>query len=439
MTRHRHPPMELKPRFFKTHAFRVFLSFVLFGSLLTLGYGLAVSHQMRRIHSKMENFRVQEEIKNYLDNYARQKAPFLTRSLFINIYDDIEDVPPNVRDLLRGLPDGTYFSNGSDGLGGPAFHRYLIRSLPEQEKKLYFIVDDGGFEARFGLHEQIDRVFRYGFFVAAALSIIVGFANAHLLIHPLFRLIERTSRSRPEDLPVGFAEEYAHDEVGALARAMDSTNKRIRAFIEREQQFTRDASHELRTPVTVIKGAVELMDQLTENDKKNIRRPLKRIERSVSEMEALIENLLLKAREETAMGAESFAARPLVEQAIQESSYLVEGKGVILSFQCTGDPALDVSGPDFKMAVSNLIRNACTYTREGTVTARLEPAWFEVEDTGPGIDPTIIDQITDPFVKCEASQGHGIGLSIVKRVCDQAGWDLAISSRAGGTRIRITF
>ncbi|VFQ43596.1 sensor histidine kinase [Desulfoluna butyratoxydans] len=439
MMRPQRPPREHKPRFFKTHAFRVFLSFVLFGSLLTLGYGLAVSHQMRQIHNKMENFRVQEEIKNYLDNYDEDKAPILTRSLFINIYDEIEDIPPNFRDLLRGLPDGTYFSSRPDGIGGPAFHRYLIRSLPGQEKKLYFIIDDGGFEARFGLHDQIDRVFRYGFFVAAALSIIVGLANAHLLIHPMARLLERVSRSRPEDLPVGFSEEYSHDEVGALARAMDSTNKRIRAFIEREQQFTRDASHELRTPVTVIKGAVELMEQLTEKDKKNIQRPLNRIQRSVSEMETLIESLLLKAREETAMGTASFSADTLVKDAMQESGYLVEGKGVILSFECTGNPSLDVSGPDFKMAVSNLIRNACTYTRVGTVTVRLEPLWFEVEDTGPGIDPTVIDQITDPFVKCEASQGHGIGLSIVKRVCDQAGWDLAISSRAHGTRVRITF
>ena len=431
--------MELKPRFFKTHAFRVFLSFVLFGSLLTLGYGMAVSHQMRRIHKKMENFRVQEEIKNYLSNYDEGKAPFLTRSLFINIYDEIEDIPPNFRDLLRGLPDGTYFSSRPDGIGGPAFHRYLIRSLPGQEKKLYFIIDDGGFEARFGLHDQIDRVFRYGFFVAAALSIIVGLANAQLLIHPMARLLERVSRSRPEDLPVGFSTEYAHDEVGALARAMDSTNKRIRAFIEREQQFTRDASHELRTPVTVIKGAVELMEQLPEHDKTSIQRPLKRIDRSVSEMETLIESLLMKAREETAMGAASFAADTLVEEAIQESSYLVEGKGVILSFECTGNPALAVSGPDFKMAVSNLIRNACTYTRAGTVLVRLSTTRFEVEDTGPGIDATIIHQVTDPFVRGKSSQGHGIGLSIVKRVCDQAGWNLSVSSGANGARIRITF
>ncbi|WP_300667025.1 HAMP domain-containing sensor histidine kinase [Desulfoluna sp.] len=439
MTPGQGPPMEFKPPFFKTHAFRVFISFVLFGSLLTLGYGWAVSDQMRRMHNKMEDFRVKEEVKNYLDTYARQEEPLLTRSLFLNIYDDINEVPTDFRVAIQSLPDGNYFSSGSEGIGGPKLYRYLIRSLPDKNKTLYFIMDDGGFQERFGLREKVSRVFLYGFFLATVLSFIAGLANAHLLIHPMSRLLEQVSRSRPDDLPVGFAKDYAHDEVGSLARALDQTNKRIRTFIEREQQFTRDASHELRTPVTVIKGAVELLNQLPEQDMQKIQRPLKRIERSVTEMEHLIESLLQKAREENAPGNASCVARPLVEQAIQESRYLVEGKAITLAFECTGTPALTMSGSDFKMAVSNLIRNACAYTHSGTVIIRLSETFIEVEDTGPGIDPAIIDQITDPFVKGTSSQGHGIGLSIVKRVCDQSNGHLAITSQSSGTRIRITF
>lgn len=439
MTPAQRPLGEFKPPVLKTHAFRLFVSFVLFGTLLSLGYGLAVAIQLHRIHGKMEAFRVTEEIKNYLDKYDQQQAPVLTQSLLINIYDDIEETPPHFRSVLRGLPDGSYYSSGHKGIGGPKMHRYIIRSLPGRGKKLYFIIDDGGFEKRFGLHEQVAHVFRYGFLVAVGLSIVAGLANAHLLIHPMTRLLTQVSRSKPEDLPVGFSGAYTHDEVGSLARALDRTNQRIRAFIEREQQFTRDASHELRTPVTVIKGAVELMGQLPGGDTPHIRRPLGRIERAVAEMEHLIESLLQKARGETAVGTASDAIRPLVEQALEENSYLVEGKEVALSLECTGTPAFDLPGIDFKMAVSNLIRNACTCTREGAVTVRLTEAFIEVEDTGPGIDPAVIDRITDPFVKGKSSQGHGIGLAIVKRVCDHHGWHLSILPQRRGLRVRITF
>lgn len=433
------PASEFRPPFFKTHAFRIFLSFVLFGSLLTLGYGWAVSNQMFRIHKKMEAFRVNEEIHTYLDYYAQHNEPLLTRTVFLNTYDDIEEVPTVFQRVLRALPDGSYRSSGQEGIGGPKFHRYIIRTIPERNRRLYLIFDDGGFQKRFELKEKVSIVFLYGFFLAAGLSVMVGLANARLLIHPMSRLLEQVSRSKPENLPVGFSDEFSHDEVGSLARALDQSNKRIRTFIEREKQFTRDASHELRTPVTVIKGAVELMGQLADEDKKSIQRPLKRIERSVSEMEHLIESLLQKAREETDTGNHLLKARPLVEQAVSESSYLVERKGIHLSFECTGTPAFTMSGPDFKMAVSNLIRNACAYTHSGTVIIRLSEAFIEVEDTGPGIDPAIIDQITDPYVKGESSQGHGIGLAIVKRVCDQSDWLLAIHSKNTGTRIRITF
>ncbi|MCG8471734.1 MAG: HAMP domain-containing histidine kinase, partial [Desulfobacterales bacterium] len=244
---------------------------------------------------------------------------------------------------------------------------------------------------------------------------------------------------KPQSLPVHFAQEYGHDEVGVLARALDESNQRIRDFIEREKQFTRDASHELRTPVTVMKGAMELIHQLPEERRKPLERPLGRIERATTEMEHLIENLLQRAKAKKEGCRSSFDATDLVRRIVQESRYLVEGKEVTLAFESKGEPVLRVPETEFKMAVSNLIRNACHYTFSGSITVRLTQNRFEVEDTGPGISHDILHQITEPFVKGERSKGHGIGLAIVKRICEESGWRLLIESANPGTLARILF
>jgi len=424
--------------FYRTHSFRIFVTFVLFGATLSLGFGWAVIDQMERIRKKMDLFKIQEYAEAYLADDSNN-IPTHPINKFLSIYDDIRDVPDPYHSLLRGREDGSYFSDGPDGIGGPGEHRYIIHTIPSRKTKLYFILDDGGFESRFNLAHRIDMVFFYGFILALIVSIITGKANAHLLAHPMHDLLEKISGSDPASLPVGFSEEYAKDEVGSLARALDQTNQRIRAFIERETQFTRDASHELRTPVTVIKGAVEILGELPEERKAQIRRPLERIERSLDQMETLIESLLQKAREDASASTPVLAAGPLVKQTMAENQYLIDETRVDLRLEQTGNPKLTAGQPDVIMAISNLIRNACVYTRSGHITVRLDDAFFEVEDTGPGIDPAIIDQITDPFVKGEASKGHGIGLSIVKRVCDQFGWHLAITNQNPGTRVRITF
>lgn len=85
---------------------------------------------------------------------------------------------------------------------------------------------------------------------------------------------------------------------------------------------------------------------------------------------------------------------PLVTRVVEENRYLVEGKEVALSLSADADPVLTISESEFKMAVSNLIRNACHYTHEGLITVLLPKTHLQVQDTGPGISEKIIHRIT---------------------------------------------
>jgi len=425
--------------FTRTLMFRIFKAFSFFNILLTLGYALAVSYYTNRIHQQLELNQLQARVNAYIAHMRSAPDQPLGIPPFDTTYEQIENVPMPFRAILSPLSDGFYLSEGRKGVGGPGLYRYVITSIPEFNKRVYFIFDGRLFEKNFNLQNKIFLVFIIGFIISIFLSIIIGYYTARMLTKPISRLVGKIIKSQPENLPVLFSASFRHDEIGILARALDDSNQRIRRFIERELQFTRDASHELRTPVTVIKGAVELISQLNNDPNRKIDRPLKRIERSVSEMEHLIEALLHKAREDAAHTSFELSPIQMIEQALREGRYLVKNKDVILNFVHTGVPAESVAIPDFKIAISNLLRNACAYTQSGYVSILFTHEFFEIVDTGPGIAPEILDQVTTVFIKSDTSQGYGVGLAIVKRICDQYEWTLSISNTNPGTKIRISF
>ena len=90
------------------------------------------------------------------------------------------------------------------------------------------------------------------------------------------------------------------------------------------------------------------------------------------------------------------------------------------------------------IAVTNLIRNAFYFTAKGSVTITLDDAHIGVQDTGMGIEPGQLETVTHSHVKGATSQGFGLGLNIVSRLCKRFGWQLIIESRAGqGTGVKI--
>lgn len=425
--------------FAKTLAFRIFLSFLIFSAILTIGFGSTVFYRLNQGFKEIQSFRMDQEVKKHMEALAKGEIPQLSRSSFFTAYDNIEKIPEPIRKVVRNLPDGLYDAQGPAGVGGPKWHAYQIRTLPEGKGRLYFIFTLDDFNLRREIDQELENTFYYGFIVAALLGVIGAYLTSRMLTKPTKRLAFMIQSSSPEALPVGFSSSFPTSEIGLLARALDANNQRVAAFIEREKQFTRDASHELRTPVTVIKGAMELIAKMPDEQSDPVKRPLSRVARSLKEMEYLVETLLKRSREKAETAPDFFNAASVVQEIVADSQYLIERKEVRLSFKCTSTPSLDVSLSDFKMAASNLIRNACNYTRKGEVRVSLTLTALEIKDTGPGISPEILNRLTEPFVKGEASMGYGLGLAIVKRICDDSGWTLSIENTSPGTRIRISF
>jgi len=241
----------------------------------------------------------------------------------------------------------------------------------------------------------------------------------------------------PESLPLD-----VEGEVLVLAQALHDFASRIEHFVQRERDFTRDASHELRSPLTVIRIACDVLcaeDEL----QPYTRRQIKRIANSARDMEGLIESFLILAREgDSELPEEDFVINEVVADEIEKARPLLADKPVALRMEEHAAFALHGSPRVLRVILSNLIRNACAYTDEGEVVVRIHRDHVCVADTGCGMSPEELERAFDPFFRggLRREGGQGVGLTIVRRLSARFGWPVILESESGrGTRAKVRF
>jgi len=230
-------------------------------------------------------------------------------------------------------------------------------------------------------------------------------------------------------------------DVETLAGALHGFARRIEELVERERNFTRDASHELRSPLTVIKIAA---DVLTEEElQPYAERAVQRIRRAVRDMEAMIEAFLILAREsDTGLPEEDFVVNDAVREEIDRAQPLLEGKPVELVLDERAAFGLRAPPKVFAAMVGNLIRNACLYTETGKVRVVVGEDYISVEDTGIGMSEDELMQAFQPYFRGNRSSrsGTGVGLTLVRRLSERFDWPIELHSTLGvGTTATIHF
>ncbi len=240
----------------------------------------------------------------------------------------------------------------------------------------------------------------------------------------------------PQNLPADF-----DGDVETLARALHQFATRIEEFVDRERNFTRDASHELRSPLTVIKVAADVLPE--EELSPFSARAVERIRRSVRDMEAMIEAFLILAREsDTGLPEEDFIANEAVREETERAQPLLEGKPVTLTLVENAIFLLHAPPKVFASMIGNLIRNACLYTEAGNVRVEIGADYVRVQDSGIGMSREDLQQAFQPYFRGGNSTrgGYGVGLSLVRRLSDRFGWPVEMDSELSvGTTATIRF
>ncbi len=334
---------------------------------------------------------------------------------------------------------------------GPGFHESESASRPavvyvteNAGRRLTLVFDRGGVAKLVALFGLLPLAF---VLLVLYLTTWLAFRASRRAFSPVIALARQVRELDPTGPdPARFDRSRlpatADDEVRELADALGRYSDRLADFVARERQFTRDASHELRTPLTVVKLSSELLladEPLTDAG----RRAAERIHRAAGDMDELTDAFLLLAREhEVGLPASSVCINDVVSEELARAQQAAEGRPVASGL--TENARLHVDAPERVLAilVGNLLRNAFSYTDQGEVNVSIDPNKVVIHDTGVGIAPERLAELYRPFMRGESAQrgGHGVGLSIVRRLSDRFGWPVHIESQPGvGTRVEITF
>lgn len=419
-------PARRKPtRYRRRLRSRIVLSFLLLGFGLTLL--LAVATNWAR--SRVENQLVEDVMNRNIDEYARRYYADPSRNPPVPVeqiraYAFSADKFARVRQERpewAELPDGIHGMHGVDETGTPFSYKLAVRKTPDA---WFFLAYDMTQSVRG--EKQFNNALIAVVIVFTALSLLVGWWAASRVMSPVSELAQRLRTSGRSSQPESLASHFADDEVGQLASALDDYAARLTEVVQRDREFNADVSHELRTPLAVIKGAIELLLSRPDLDDKT-RNRLLRIRRAEQQCTDLISALLLLSRNERGHGAADVAR--IADQLLDAHRAQLGGKPLQLRLE--GEHRLVVDAPEAAVAVAlgNLIGNAVKYTTEGEVVVRLLEGAVEVVDSGPGLSAEDAARLFERGYRgthAEHSQGGGIGLSIVRRLCALYGWTVRV-------------
>ncbi|WP_317932286.1 HAMP domain-containing sensor histidine kinase [Halioxenophilus sp. WMMB6] len=331
---------------------------------------------------------------------------------------------------MRARAPGSYHNITFNG-------RYYHLDIAEADgEKVFLLYDITDWEQT--EHSLLISLF-IGVLVVLVIALLLASRLADSILAPVKRLSARLKSIQPNQRGLRIAPEFGDSDIEQIAQAFDAYLTRIDHFVEREQLFTAAASHELRTPLSVMLGAVDVLE--ANNPAAAGGRALQRIRRACAEMQAFIEASLLLSREKdnTTGEADSCQLAEVVAQVVEDFRGAIAGKGLELVVECEPGGCLPAPASIVKISIANLLRNALEHTAAGTISVSCGGDWLTVADTGEGIASEDIAKVFERSYSTKA-EGTGLGLNLVKRICDRFCWAVNVASVAGqGTQVTLNF
>lgn len=220
--------------------------------------------------------------------------------------------------------------------------------------------------------------------------------------------------------------DFRFDEFNRVAACLECSLERNALLMDREKQFLSHASHELRTPIAIIRANMELLGRMIMPE--SSLSSLSRIERANTNMQLTTETLLwLGRKNETAPAQKKMNLPLMLKQLVDDHKYLIQGEhvDVIYDFQSSDETLLLLPKAPLMIVLNNLIRNAFQYTDHGWIKVR----YFEKSVTIENYDTDIVaDKNVVSF---------GLGLELTQKVCDRLNWDLEINYSDGGVTAQL--
>jgi len=290
-------------------------------------------------------------------------------------------------------------------------------------------------------------------FIGGAIALLLGLLLGLLLARSISRPLASISHAT-EEIARGNLDHRLElegpDEVLRVANSFNAMSQEVKTSRQAQQDFVANVSHDLKTPLTSIKGFAQALLDGTASDAESQKRAARVIHSEAEHMTRLVEQLLELARWDAghiAMDCQPMDLSSVLSTCVERSDWRASEKSISLQVDIPELPDVLGDGNQLAQVFSNLLDNALTYTpKEGSVSLAAEfdsernRIVVSVTDTGPGIPAEELPRVFERFYRVDKARaaslrGWGLGLAIVKQIVEAHGGDVSAESMMGlGTR-----
>ncbi|OLQ75737.1 two-component sensor histidine kinase [Photobacterium proteolyticum] len=342
------------------------------------------------------------------EHYALIQNDFAQLSPHVNAYYNEAALPDRIKQLMPFTENVITRHRPYDEDGFIIFHTSFI-DLQGKKTPLYLTIDALAIE--FG-----DDGWYVLMLISFALMIfLITFLRFSLqrmfdgLMSPVMELSHQLQHNHNDEFSVS---ERSIDELQTLTKHLNEYKQMKERLARQELMFAKYASHELKTPIAIVLGAANL--QGMKDDPVFQAKQRERILVAATNMHATVEVLLNIVKQENA--SEAGTMRVVSENEIPLDKFRAKLKdGVKLNFAIDPETQLNLPEPVLAMLLKNLVNNAIRFTRQGHITIHIDNHTISVTDTGCGLTGSTETE-------------HGLGLLIVKRLCQSYGWGFELKS-----------
>jgi len=295
--------------------------------------------------------------------------------------------------------------------------------------------------------------------LALLFSILCGYAIARRSLAPVEAMAEQAARISAATLDERLPVANDHDELGRLATVVNALLERVHVAFLQQRQFVADASHELRTPIAIVRGEADVTLQRSKRSEVEYREALGIISEESVRLTRIVDDLFLLARSDAGAPVAQFSSldlRELMLGAVRSVRTIADDHDIALE-QTVPAHAICIEGdaPLLRRLMLNLLDNALKFTpRGGTVGVTAEPGAESVSivvyDSGPGVPEALRLRVFDRFVRAgpderpasfhdspRATSGAGLGLAIASAIATAHHGTLSLDNNTVGARFRV--
>lgn len=281
------------------------------------------------------------------------------------------------------------------------------------------------------------------------IAVIVGFYISKKALSPIDKITNQAKQISANDLSARIVIEGPDDELKRLSDTFNDLISRIQLSYEKQRRFTLDASHELATPMAVIKGYTDLLDRWGKDDQQVLNESIESIKVEISNMTAMLDTLLFLSKADNElykMNLSRFYLNDLIREIVKESNLVNDHHRI----QCDDFPEFQIKADRqlVKQMLRAIIDNSIKYSPADTTidisfNKSGKMATISVADKGCGIPKNELANIFDRFYRVDKARsrsigGAGLGLSLVKWIVDIHKGTVNVESELGkGTKVTV--